>query len=112
MRQAHPARMNERARRALRRDGGMACGFDGHDAAFIKVARNARLTFVSVKPLPAARGEHRRPTDAVLYVKNADAKHRLCERSERGGGGLSAILSPADRPPHPNPLPASGEREP
>ncbi len=25
--------------------------------------------------------------------------------------GLSAILSPADRPPHPNLLPACGEKE-
>src|ERR1700685_2603443 len=38
-------------------------------------------------PLPAARGERRRPSDAVLNLKNADPKDRLCERSERGGGG-------------------------
>src|SRR5262245_10704142 len=34
-------------------------------------------------------GRHRRPSAAVLDVKNADAKHRLCaerSESERGGG--------------------------
>ena len=30
------------------------------------------------------RGERRRPSDAVLKVKNADPKDRLCEQSERG----------------------------
>src|SRR5216684_7310550 len=44
-------------------------------------------------PCPEGGGWHRRPSAAVLGAKNADAKRRLCERSEAGRvGGL------ADRP--------------
>jgi hypothetical protein len=32
---------------------------------------------------PRVRGERRRPSDAVLEVKNADPKDRLCEHGER-----------------------------
>jgi hypothetical protein len=47
--------------------------------------RIARTIFVvRPPPPPATRGERRRPLDAVLSAENADAKHRLWERSDRG----------------------------
>ena len=50
----------------------------------------ARVKFTS----PRVRGERRRPSDAVLDVKNADPKDRLCERSE-------ARVRPMDGPNNP-----------
>src|SRR6516164_85938 len=58
---------------------------------------------------PRLRGEHRRPSAAVLSANNADAKHRLW--SAASGGGGSPRAAPLENGPHPNPLPASGERE-
>src|SRR5215510_3078822 len=57
-------------------------------------------------PLPSWE-RHRRPSAAVLKVKNADAKHRLCREAigVRGQGRIESHF-----PPHPDPLPA-GERE-
>src|SRR6516165_11368194 len=37
---------------------------------------------------PRLRGEHRRPSAAVLSAKNADAKHRLSREARRVRGAL------------------------
>jgi PAS domain S-box-containing protein len=60
---------------------------------------------------PRLRGEvHRRPPAAILDEKNADALHRLWRSAS--GEGDPPNAQPAESPPHPDPLPASGEREP
>src|SRR5712691_12095318 len=52
-------------------------------------------------PSPERGGWHRRPSAAVLGTKNADAKRRLCERSEAGRVGFPPprLASLADPPP-------------
>ncbi len=63
----------------------------------ISYARLDRLSY----PSPEGGGWPRRPSAAVLSIKNADAKRRLCERSEAGRVGVPPprLASLADPPP-------------
>jgi error-prone DNA polymerase len=60
---------------------------------------------------PRLRGEHRRPSAAVLSAKDADANASAMSRSASGEGQPSYTQC-VEEAPHPDPLPASGEREP
>ena len=65
-----------------------------------------RVTNTSPRP----RGEHRRPSDAVLSDEERRSEASAMARSAADEGALP-LPERAERPPHPNPLPASGERE-
>jgi DNA helicase II / ATP-dependent DNA helicase PcrA len=56
---------------------------------------------------PRSRGEHSRPSAGVLSAKDADANASAMARSASGEGDWPSTESA----PHPDPLPASGERE-
>jgi putative ABC transport system substrate-binding protein len=70
-----------------------------------------RRKTIRALPLPACGERHRRPSAAVLNVKNADAEHRLCREAIRVRGAVRESVR-LESPPHLDPLPASGEREP
>src|SRR5262249_17317198 len=53
---------------------------------------------------PRRGGWHRRPSAAVLGAKNADAKRRLCERSEAGRVGFLLSAKRSKLCPHPGSL--------
>jgi len=97
----------------LQRDGKLGC-------------EGASRGWESLFTSPRVRGEHRRPPDAVLQAKNSDPMDRLRSEATRMRGPLrdaerrgpsesaadaAGILRPTEKPPHPNPLPACGERE-
>ncbi len=64
---------------------------------------------------PRARGEHRRPPDVVLSDEERRSEASATRSEGEGTPELPELVgSPSERPatpPHPNPLPASGERE-
>jgi len=68
----------------LKNARGFSCEWLFVNLALAKLGRAGVARTRIYSPLPAARGERRRPSDAVLEVKNADPRDRLCERSERG----------------------------
>ena len=60
---------------------------------------------------PRLRGEHRPPSAAVLSEEERRGEASAIARSASGEGDFPSAL-PLESPPHPLPLPASGEREP
>src|SRR6478609_590990 len=59
---------------------------------------------------PRLRGEHRPPSADVLHDEERRRDASALERSEAGEGD-SRQSTGRESPPHPDPLPASGERE-